>query len=227
MEPAIAEEYVESLRRLVIGEPEWLATKTVFEYSEQSIRVVVILKLVRAVHALNAMDLLCEKGLFIDFGAIVRCFYEVIFEVYFLLESHQDPSENAKKFVAEFFSRDIDGYLTSEQSAIPTKKILAGASRYISSSGEAREVYKALELQKRVYKTFSGYIHASYSHVMEVYGPKGIYASFNCSGVPSDEQKRMRREHIAEGVRSCLIATSLAAYEFGQKDLYVQIKSER
>jgi hypothetical protein len=64
---------VERLRKEAIGEPHKIEEKHAFEYQDQSAKVVAVLKLVRAAHGVNAMLLLCRAGLFIDFGAIIRC----------------------------------------------------------------------------------------------------------------------------------------------------------
>jgi hypothetical protein len=77
---------VEMLRKEAIGEPKMIAEKHAYEYQDHSAKVVAVLKLVRAAHGVSAMNLLCRSGLFIDFGAIVRCVYDCTEEVYFLLE---------------------------------------------------------------------------------------------------------------------------------------------
>lgn len=58
---------IERLRKEAIGEPLWLAEKQVFEYQDHSAKVVAILKLVRAMHGVNSIELLCRKRFFIDF----------------------------------------------------------------------------------------------------------------------------------------------------------------
>ncbi len=61
---------IERLRAQSIGDPEWVGSKRVFEYSVQSVEVVVVLKLVRAGQGIHALELLCRSGLFVDMGAI-------------------------------------------------------------------------------------------------------------------------------------------------------------
>lgn len=85
---------IEALRKEAIGEPEWVEEKGVFEYREQSIKVVAVLKLVRAAHGLSAIDVLCRSGLFIDAGAIMRCVSDCSDEVFFLLEEYPNASEH-------------------------------------------------------------------------------------------------------------------------------------
>ena len=76
----------ELLQKRVIGDPIWIDKKNVFEYSVQSVEVVAVLKAIRAVHGIKSMQILCEKGLFIDMGAIYRCVNDCCEEIHFLLE---------------------------------------------------------------------------------------------------------------------------------------------
>jgi hypothetical protein len=115
------------------------------------------LKLVRAAHGVNAMNLLCRAGLFIDFGAIVRCVYDCTKEVYFLLEDFPKASGNVDKFVKSFFADIIDGYLSNETPSVPTIKIRSAAVRVLKGD---EGTHTRME---NVYKTFCGYVHANYS----------------------------------------------------------------
>lgn len=85
---------VERLRKEAIGEPEKVAERHAYEYQDQSAKVVAVLKVIRAAHGVNALDLLCRSGLFLDFGAIFRCVNDCTEEVYFLLEDFPTTSGN-------------------------------------------------------------------------------------------------------------------------------------
>jgi hypothetical protein len=121
---------VERLRKEAIGEPKWIAEKSVYEYRDHSARVVSVLKVVRAAQGAKALDVLCRSGLFIDFGAIIRCVYECEAEAYFLLEDFPNTSNNVDKFVKAFFENTIDGYLSTETPAVPTAKIRSAMSGF-------------------------------------------------------------------------------------------------
>ena len=49
--------FVDRLRKETIGKPRWIAEKHVFEYQENSVEVVAVLKLCRAAHGVSAMSL--------------------------------------------------------------------------------------------------------------------------------------------------------------------------
>jgi len=114
---------VERLRKRAIGEPKRIVDKGVFEYQDHSAKVVAVLKLTRAAHGVSAFNLLCRSGLFIDFGVIIRCVNDCVEEVYFLLEDFPKTSRNVDQFVQSFFENTIDGYLSNETPAVPTKKL--------------------------------------------------------------------------------------------------------
>jgi hypothetical protein len=132
---------VEKLRKAAIGEPLWVVEKEVFEYQDRSAKVAAVLKLVRAAHGVSAIDRLCRAGLFIDFGALIRCVNDSVSEIYFLLEEFPGTSGNVDQFIAEFFARTIDGYLsdetaqvpTNETAQVPTKKSEAPLSAFLAA----------------------------------------------------------------------------------------------
>jgi hypothetical protein len=197
--------FIEQLRHETIGEPNWLADKIAYEYDEHSAGVVAILKLVRAGHGVNALNLLCRVGFFIDFGAIVRCVGDCVDEVYFLMEEYPEASGNVQKFVRNFFEATIDGYLDAKTQPIEKKKIIAARVRYLKG-GPDNDTH---ELMQRLYKTFCGYIHADYSHIMEAYN--GGTCSFNLEGIPSVAERQKRLEFVTLNISSVSHAAALVA----------------
>jgi hypothetical protein len=207
----------ERLRSESIGDPEWVESKRVFEYPNQSVEVVTVLKLVRAAQGVHALSLLCRSGLFVDMGAIYRCVGDCTSEVYFLLENYPEQSSNVRKFLKEFYSKTIDGHLSSEEEPVPTKKIHNAMIRSLTGSEQDERTKKSLA---NVYKTFSGYTHAGYSHIMQMYGGHFPNLSFNISGIPSQEQKDMHMQLVIEAYKSVLYAIAYVARAFGLKELY-------
>jgi hypothetical protein len=89
--------WLQELQHNRIASPRWNQEKFVFEYDSVTVEVVAFLKLVRAVQSLRSLQVLCDNGLFIDFFTIIRCITDCINEVYFLLETYPDQSDNVKK----------------------------------------------------------------------------------------------------------------------------------
>jgi hypothetical protein len=208
--------FVERLQTESVGDPEWIQSKRVFEYQNQSIEVVTVLKLVRAAQGMHALHLLCRRGLFIDMGAIYRCVGDCVSEVYFLLENYPEQSSNVRKFLKEFYSKTIDGHLSSEEEPVLSKKIRNAMIRTITGGTQDEHTKKSLT---NIYKAFSGYIHAGYSHIMQMYGGTVPNLSFNISGIPSQAEKDIHMELVIEAYKSVLYAIAYVADKFDLKDL--------
>lgn len=205
---------IERLRRETIGAPEWVPAKGVFEYREQSSTVVAILKLVRAAHGVAAVEKLCASGLFVDAGAIMRCIGDCCDEIHFLLEQYPTESGHVRQFVTAFFEATIDHDMDGATPAVPVKKIRAAVVRILNGRHDDA-TQKAME---RIHATFSGYIHANYAHVMEVYN--GGPDDFNLAGVPSPFLKNERMQYVDVAITSVLLAAAFIAQKLELHELY-------
>ena len=101
-------------------------------------------------------------------------------EIYFLLEKYPAASPKVDKFTKAFFRHTIDGYLDVETTPVLAKKIRAAMVRVLHGQHD----HGTTETLQRVHKTYCGYVHAGYAHIMETYGG-GPRPSFNLMGVPS------------------------------------------
>jgi hypothetical protein len=153
----------EKLRRHAIGEPAWIPGKRVYEYSEHSVKVVGVLKLMRMAEGVAALNLLRANGLFVDMGAIIRCVQDCEAEIYFLFEKYPATSPDVEKFVKAFFEHTIDGYLDVETEPVPSRKIRAALVRVLRGQHD----HKLLESLQKVHETFCGYIHADVMKVQK------------------------------------------------------------
>jgi hypothetical protein len=208
----------DEVRKQAIGDPVWISDKCVYEYLERSPRVVAVLKLIRMAHGLVAFDLLRVNGLFIDMGAIVRCVYDCESEIYFLLENYPSASPNVEKFVKAFFEQTIDEFLNAETEAIPVKKIRAAMVRVLHGQHDSQTV----DLLQRAHRTFSGYVHAGYAHIMETYGG-GPLPSFNMMGVPSPIERDKRREIVTLAAHSVMYCALFIAHSLSLTELSREI----
>ena len=212
----------ERLRAESIGDPEWVESKEVFEYSTQSVEVVAVLKVVRAAQGLHALDLLCRSGLFIDMGAIYRCIDDCNSEVYFLLENYPIESSDVQRFVKAFFATTIDSDLSAKTEYVRTKKIHGAVARVITGM-EQHESTQARLL--RVYKTFCGYTHANYSNIMEIYGGTYPDLSFNVAGVASVHQRDTNMKTVEQAYLSVIYSLAYIAQKLGRNTLFMEIWS--
>ncbi|MCQ9206435.1 MAG: hypothetical protein NG740_00920 [Omnitrophica bacterium] len=208
----------EKLRIQAIGDPVWIPEKKVFEYSNQSINVVVVLKAIRAAQGIKSLYLLCRNGLFIDMGAIYRCVSDCSEEIYFLLEQYPIASDNVKKFVKAFFETTIDGHLNAKTEHVPTGKIHSAMVRTLTGSKQDEKIRTSIN---NIHKTFSGYTHANYSHIMQAYG--GTPSNFNLSGVSSVQQREMHMQLVEQAYYSVLCSIGFAANKFGLAELFREV----
>jgi hypothetical protein len=179
---------IERLRVEAIGTPEFVLETHAYVYREQSAKVVAVLKIIRAAQCLSAMKLLCQSGLFIDFDVTIRCINDCIDEVYFLLEEFPKASGNVDKFVKGFFESEmtIDGHRSQTTPAVEIAKIRSARVRYLKGNHDDA----TQKLLERLYKTFSGYVHANCAQIMETFG--GPARNFNLAGISSVEERRKR-----------------------------------
>jgi len=215
MDLRVLAQLIERLRREAIGAPKRVAhgQHYAYEYEEQSAKVVAMLKLVRAAHGVSAMNVLAGKGLMIDFGASARGVYDSIYETYFLLEEHPKISSNVDQFVRGFFEMTISGFREARVPQVPTKKIRAAVTRAVM--GTQDEAYRTR--LDRIFHAFSGYVHANYAHITEVYFEPDD--SFNLLGVPDIEQRLGRAELVERAGVDVLLAASFAASRLGLSNI--------
>jgi hypothetical protein len=155
-----------------------------FRYKEPNHVTFLVLKMARMVTALYATLTLTKDGLFEDAGAICRIIIECRHDVDFVMDGLiKDPFPADKQEVVDnFFNEEIQ--TTKEMlgtmkkpPTIPRKKIYPAVGRLLSPGNPDRpqRIAKVLE------EMFSGYVHASYPHIMEMY--EGTRKEFCMSGV--------------------------------------------
>jgi hypothetical protein len=210
---------VEKMRAQTIGEPVWISSKSVFEYSEESVQVVAVLKLIRAAHGIESMRLLCANGLLIDMGAIFRCVSDCSMEVYFLLENYPKSSSEVEQFVKSFFETTIDNYDSRNNTPYVAAKKIHNAMVRVLTGQENHQGIRDRIL--RVYKAFSGYTHANYAHIMQNYG--GTPKDFNLSGIRSAQERIKQMQIVGAAYYSTVTVLGFAALKFGLKDLNHEI----
>jgi len=208
--------WLEELERNRIDLPRWNKEKLVFEYDNVTVEVVAFLKLVRAVQSLRSLQVLCENGLFIDFFTIIRCITDCLNEVYFLLETYPDQSSSVKKFIANFRETTIDGHLCPSTDVVESKKIQNSRARAISKDATFNIAQASI---RRIFKTFSGYIHSNYSHIMQIYGGRLPNLKFQLSGVPSHAQKLQHSKFIGEMVNMAALTIAFMAQKLSFEQL--------
>jgi hypothetical protein len=117
-----------------------------------------------------------------------------------------------------FFDSDISGYLSTATNDVIKKHIRSARVRCLKGAHDQT----TQDLLERIFRTFSGYAHAKYANVMEVYGGA---PDFNLSGVPSAAERLKRAEHVDLQANSVIHPAHFAAQKFGLLELERDIQS--
>jgi hypothetical protein len=112
------------------------------------------------------MELLRLSRLFIDMGMLTRGVFDAVEEVYFLLEKYPNTSPHVDQFTKAFFESNIHGYIYPSTDDVLKKHIRSARVRCLKGAHDQ----KTQDLLDRIFRAFSGYVHAKYAQVMEVYG---------------------------------------------------------
>jgi hypothetical protein len=166
----------------VNGMPEW-------RHDEMSDLLLSYLKCVRSLSSLNAAVVLLRHGYVQEVGVLCRCVDEYCEDVLFLatpLGENGSVSQNQTRFVEEFFqeefSADERGELESvPRHRVPRDKVRAAIARI---EGLGINPHDAGRVFRTLGKAFSGYVHAAYVHIMELYGGPALgRAKFHVRGM--------------------------------------------
>jgi hypothetical protein len=207
-----------------IDQPKFDGTSRRFLYEEPNPVIFLVLKMARIVTAFYATLELTKQGLFEDAGAICRIIIECCHDIDFVMEGLiEDPfPANKQEVLDNFFNKEIQ---TTEEMmgimkklpTIPRKKIYPAVGRLLSPGDPDRvqRISKVLE------ETFSGYVHASYPHIMEMY--EGIRKEFRMSGV----QMRipMFIKQVALNIHTSLNQFAILAKALNLTELRLQLQA--
>lgn len=145
-----------------------------WRFKEQLPEQAVVVKLARLLSALQAAKILLDSGLVLDVGASKRIFDEMVEDVLFVLGSLglEGTTSQHERFLKEFWQEEFDVLETAkltnlDRDRLPRKKIRTFNSKLkgVNIDSEARK-----NVQEVLGKTYSGYVHGSAAHTMEIYG---------------------------------------------------------
>lgn len=222
---ALLERAVHEFNR-ALPQPEFSATLKRFRYKNPTPLTFLVLKMSRIVAGLYAMLTLTKSGLFQDAGGVCRVIYECIHDIEFIMDGLTKDSfpPDKQEVVDNFFKKEIstpEAMLNtmSKSPTIPRKKIYPTVGRFLSPQNPDRpqRIVKVLE------EVMSGYIHAAYSHIMEMY--EGISKTFKMSGAIG--RISAWTNQIALITHSALNDFSILARELNLSQLEVELISAR
>jgi len=130
------------------------------------------LKLIKIASTNNAALLLLRAGFVQETLVLCRIMDEAYHDIVFMAEPHGDgaePSKEQRRFIEEFYQEEHDDpdnpLSSSKRDRVPRKHIHAVANKWLPADVGARQT----AIARTLYQTFSGYVHGSYVHIMELF----------------------------------------------------------
>jgi len=145
-----------------------------FRYRKQSDSLLCFLKGVKLVSTLNAALVLLRHGYVQEVGALGRMADDFFNEIMFFIQTADGPAptRDHERFFTEFFQEefeDPDDPLGSSKNRdnVPRRKIFAAFGQLAKEHLNPSDAQNTLTT---IHRTFSGYVHGAYPHIMELFG---------------------------------------------------------
>lgn len=196
-----------------------------FVYKSLTVKHVCLLKGVGIVSGLNALLVLFQAGYVTEMGVLIRTIGDCINDIYFLLERFPDKTPEVEKYIANFLSEDI-GDLTIVQDQekkihrTKARKIYASRARLLS---EHINFPVGREMVYKIYSVYSGYVHAAYPNIMEMYGGRPPH-KFHLRGMKGTSRIKDWEEILITFIRSATLVFGYMADKYDKVDLVQEIR---
>ncbi|MEQ1807314.1 MAG: hypothetical protein ABL900_18195 [Burkholderiaceae bacterium] len=198
-----------------------------FRYERPTESVACYLKGIKAISTLNACVLLLRAGHTQEVGALCRMVDDFCNEIFFLLtpQAGDNFSEDQIRFLDNFFQEEFEQPSDPLRSAqkrntVPMKKIFATFGKL--AAGEINPS-DAQEVLRTVHQAFSGYVHAAYPHIMEMYG--GNPPQFHVTGLLGTPRIGEWQVQLVGYVQRLIMASIFVARKLGASDLELPLRS--
>ena len=195
----------------------------VFRYAERTIHQAIVQKLARTISGLHAIQILLERGLFQEQGAIQRVVDELQEDVIFLslgvIRGALTPLHDTylEHFYAEEFT-DPSDIMGSHQSRgmIRREKIRA----YVN--GDTGADSSRADIAGRVItKAYSGFVHAASPHIMDMYG--GMPPRFDVKGEFKSYRMELHADDALNYFFRALHSMAFAAKALGDEEMFTEL----
>lgn len=175
----------------IIGSPPYSAFR--HNEEEKTVELAMALKAVKITSTINACLALMIAGHVQEIMALLRIVEECGNDILFLLIPDAEGNNTAKQedYLQSFFAEEFADpakVLTSHQSRspVPFKNINAANAKIL---GQATNESDAAKMGEITFKTLSGYVHAAYPQIMEMFGgPKLKFHMRGMLGTPRMEE---------------------------------------
>ncbi|MHC4619858.1 MAG: hypothetical protein ACYTEQ_19095 [Planctomycetota bacterium] len=196
-----------------------------FIYTQPTAKHVCLLKSIRIVSGLNALLVLLEAGYVTEMGVLMRTMSDCMNAIYFLLEHFPDATPEVEKYVSNFFGEfldepEIEPNLSRRRYRTKVKKIHASRARLLS---EHINFSVGRDMVYQNYSAYSGYVHASYPNIMEMYGGEPP-RQFHVEGMKGTPRIKEWEEVFVSFIRSAMLVFGYMAEKYGKAELIHEIR---
>jgi len=206
-----------------LGKPELV--HGAYTYDSPNVKHVCFLKGVRIVSGLNALLVLLHAGYLTEMGVLVRTVGDCINDIYFLLENFPQTTPEVEKYVSNFFNEiieepEIDENDRRKTHRIKVRKIHASRARLLS---EHMNLEIDRDMVYRIYSAYSGYVHAAYPNIMEMYGGHPQH-KFHLRGMKEMSRVKDWSQIVLEFIRSTILVFGYMAEKYADEDIVQEIR---
>lgn len=190
-----------------------------FRYRQQTESLACFLKGVKLVSTLNASVQLLKGGFIQEMGALCRMLDDLKNEITFLLVplDGKKYSDSQMEFLRDFFQEELNDpqpiKSTQKRKSVPARKVHAGVAKISSTVLNPSDSQALLE---RLNKSYSGYVHGAYPHIMELYGGSSRDSlHFHMNGVAGSPVLSTWSNQLAQYVYRAACVLVLVAKKLG------------
>ena len=227
---------VELLERAVvifddeIGKPEFIREigRERFRYQKPSSQIFQVLKSVRVASAYNACLCLLRQGYCQETCALIRMVFEFLHDMEFIAESYLKGgvSGRQQEMLALFFKEDLpdpEEFMSrhNKRPTVPRRKVYAEVARGLSPENPDR----TQRLIRLLEESYSGYVHAAYPHIMELY-VGGVWR-FSINGMAGTPRQFQALRAVVRSLSQALNQFAKLAIQFGKVELFKELIEKR
>ena len=191
----------------------------VFRYKEKTIQQALIQKLARMVSGLHAARLLCDNGMIQEQAAIQRMLDEFHEDIWFLAFAivNKDGTPLHQECLDAFYKEEFDpatGVSTLDRPMVPRRKIRAYLARL---EQQPYDPSSAIALYHTIHSAYSGYVHGSSPHIMDMFG--GNPPQFHINGMTGTPRHETHRYDLFNPFLRAILSFAIGAKAFGDEKL--------
>lgn len=204
-----------------------------FRYNQKNDLLLSFLKCIRSISSLNASVILISHGYFQEVGALCRGIDEFCEDVFYLatpLGEDGNYSADQIRLVKEFFQEEFPedpGPLMQSQPRhrVSRDKVRAGISKI---EGMPINSHDANQIHRSIDRSFSGYVHGAYVHIMEMYaGPALNQCKFQTSGMHTASRINVFTDTLANYAYRLALMVEIVARRCEDQDASEELKQLR